>query len=98
MRLIEVLPDYYDDNKTMQELQTIISQESDGLEEGLANTLKQIYWELSPMKENLIDIAEKRFRQRRRELRPRWYRWSSILPRAIPMQRWRFRKIMQDIQ
>ena len=44
MRLIEVLPDYYDDNKTMQEIQGNLSQESDNLEDGLANTLKEIYW------------------------------------------------------
>lgn len=44
MRLIEVLPDYYDDNETMQELQKILSQDSDNLEESLAATLKEIYW------------------------------------------------------
>lgn len=44
MRLIEVLPDYYDDNETMQEIQGNLSQESDNLEDDLANTLKEIYW------------------------------------------------------
>lgn len=44
MRLIAVLPDYYDDNETMQEIQGNLSQESDNLEDGLANTLKEIYW------------------------------------------------------
>lgn len=44
MRLIEVLPNYYDDNETMQELQKILSQNSDNLEENLADTLNQIFW------------------------------------------------------
>ena len=79
MRLIEVLPDYYDDNKTMQEIQGNLSQESDNLEDGLANTLKEIYWtsatgkdcsqdmreysELSLMQENQIVTGEKKFQQ-----------------------------------
>ena len=80
MHLIEVLPDYYDDNETMQELQKILSQDSDNLEESLAATLKEIYWisatgkeylESSQMKESRIVTEEKKFQQKRRELQPR---------------------------
>ncbi len=44
MQLIEVLPDYYGNNATMQELQEILSQQSDHLEKELSDIIDQMSW------------------------------------------------------
>lgn len=44
MNLSSVLPDYYDDNETMQELQKILSEVTDILEKGLKKTMEDAFW------------------------------------------------------
>ena len=39
MELIKLLPEYYDENVTMQTLQSILSKETDDLETGLSDTI-----------------------------------------------------------
>ena len=60
MRLIEILPDYYDNNETMQELQEILSQRSDDLERGLLNAVEQVFW-VKATGEGLLPRYEKIF-------------------------------------
>ena len=44
MDLSSVLPDYYDDNETMQELQRILSDETDKLEKNLSKAVNDVFW------------------------------------------------------
>ena len=44
MNLSSVLPDYYDDNETMQELQKILSEVTDILEKDLKKTMEDSFW------------------------------------------------------
>lgn len=44
MNLSSVLPDYYDDNETMQELQKILSEVTDILEKDLKKTMEDAFW------------------------------------------------------
>lgn len=60
MHLIEVLPDYYDDNETMQELQKILSQQSNALEEELSNVIDQVFW-IDATGEGLLSRHERIF-------------------------------------
>lgn len=43
MRLIELLPDYYEKNVTMNTLQELLSTVTDGLEDGLSNTVSECF-------------------------------------------------------
>lgn len=43
MRLNDLLPDYYDQNVTMQTLQTILSRVSDDLDTGLSTTISECF-------------------------------------------------------
>lgn len=43
MELIRLLPDYYEDNQTMQLLQKILSGETDKLEDDLSNTICECF-------------------------------------------------------
>ena len=44
MNLSSVLPDYYEDNETMQELQWILSDETDKLEKSLSKAMNDVFW------------------------------------------------------
>ena len=44
MDLSSVLPDYYEDNETMQELQWILSDETDKLEKSLSKAMNDVFW------------------------------------------------------
>ena len=43
MELIKLLPEYYDENVTMQTLQSILSKETDDLETGLSDTISECF-------------------------------------------------------
>ena len=43
MELIKLLPDYYDKNVTMQTLQTLLSEVTDDLENGLSSTISECF-------------------------------------------------------
>lgn len=43
MELIKLLPEYYDENVTMQTLQSILSKETDDLETGLSDTMSECF-------------------------------------------------------
>lgn len=43
MELIRLLPDYYENNQTMQLLQSILSEASDGLEESFSSTILECF-------------------------------------------------------
>jgi hypothetical protein len=43
LELIKLLPDYYDQNETMQELQKTVSYETDQLQENMETTIDQCY-------------------------------------------------------
>ena len=43
MKLIELLPDYYDENRTMQELQDILSEKTDAIEKELSLLMREFF-------------------------------------------------------
>lgn len=61
MELIKVLPPYYDENVTMQTLQSILSKETDELEIELSNTISECFVEtaskLLSRYENLLGLT-----------------------------------------
>ena len=61
MELIKVLPPYYDENVTMQTLQSILSKETDDLEIELSNTISECFVatasKLLPRYENLLGLV-----------------------------------------
>ena len=58
MQLISFLPDYYDDNETMQLLQDILSKETDKLEENLSITILECF---SATSSKLLDRYERMY-------------------------------------
>lgn len=87
MDLSSVLPSYYDDNETMQELQGILSAVTEELEGGLQKTVDDSFWSgasgndmlsryekmfgLSSDTDKSADTAEREFLQGWPELEPR---------------------------
>ena len=61
MELIKLLPEYYDENVTMQTLQSILSKETDDLETGLSDTISECFASTASMLlsryENLLGLT-----------------------------------------
>ena len=81
MDLSSVLPDYYDDNETMQELQWILSDETDKLEKSLSKAMNDVFWSKAAGNEMLT----------------RYERMFGLLPDVGKSDRYRKERIMARV-
>ena len=81
MDLSSVLPDYYDDNETMQELQRILSDETDKLEKNLSKAVNDVFWSKTAGNEMLT----------------RYVRMFGLLPDVGKSDRYRKERIMARV-
>ncbi len=81
MDLSSVLPDYYEDNETMQELQWILSDETDKLEKSLSKAMNDVFWSKAAGNEMLT----------------RYERMFGLLPDVGKSDRYRKERIMARV-